>query len=357
VLSISQIINLFKKAPERAKALGAYAFVSVGGQSIGLLLGGALTSALSWHWIFLVNIPLGAGVCALGLAFLPDDMGRRTSSRVDIAGALTATTSLTVAIYVIINGNRAGWASAQTLLGLATATVFLTTFVGIQARVRTPLMPLRLLKIRGLLIANIVGVLSSAATFGWFFIYARYLQVLLKYDPLQVSLTYLPANLTLAVLSIGVSPALVARFGIRAPLVVGLLVAAGGLALLARTPVSAIEAVDVLPGMILLGLGIGASSTPLLLGGLNDVASSDSGVATGIIRTSSLMGAALGLSILSSVASGRTSDLLESGVGLQSALHSGYQAALYIGAVFLALAALLGTLFSSHGKAAPVAPG
>jgi EmrB/QacA subfamily drug resistance transporter len=348
VLALSLIVSLFKGTSERAKAMSAYAFVSVSGGSIGLLLGGVLTSALGWHWIFLVNIPLGAGIYTLGLKCLPHDVDSPIGKRLDMAGAVTVTTALILAIYVIIDGNQAGWRSAQTLAGLASSSILLVAFVGIQARVRAPLMPLRLFRLRDLLVANITGILLAAGTFGWFFIYARYLQFVLKYDPLEVAVAYLPANLAGAVVSIAISPALVTRFGTRRPLAVGLLVATAGLAFLARAPMSASEAVDVFPGMILLGLGTGTANAPLMVGALNDVMSSDSGVASGIVRTTSLMGGSIGLSILGSIASGRTSHLLVSGVDPPLALQSGYQVALYLGAVFMAIAALLGTLLSSR---------
>jgi EmrB/QacA subfamily drug resistance transporter len=356
VLTVSLILGLFREAPERAKALGAYAFVSAAGGSIGLMLGGTLTSALSWQWIFLVNIPIGTAVYILGLAFLPHGVGGRAGKRIDIAGTVSATASVTIAIYVIINGNRKGWASAQTLLGLATAAMLLVVFVRLQARARIPLMPLRLFRIRNLLVANIAGVLVAVGTFGWFFIYARYLQFVLSYDPLQVALAYLPANAIVAAVSLCISPTLVARCGIRLPLAFGLLTAAAGLALLARAPVSANNMFDVLPGMLLIGLGTGTANAPLLLGALNDVEPRDSGVASGIVRTTSLMGGALGLSILGSIASSRTNNLLASGVELKLALQSGYHAALYVAVVFLVAAAALGGLLGSHATAAEATP-
>ncbi|MGF6804558.1 MFS family permease [Paraburkholderia youngii] len=189
-VSLSLIMNLFTEPGERAKAMGVYGFVCAGGGSIGVLLGGLLTNLLSWHWIFLVNLPIGIAVYALCLALLPAARGHAHGERLDVAGALSVTASLMLAVYTIVNGNEAGWTSAQTLGLLCVALALLAVFLAIEARVEHPLMPLGLLRLRNVATANVVGVLWAAAMFAWFFISALYLQRVLGYRPLQVGLAF-----------------------------------------------------------------------------------------------------------------------------------------------------------------------
>lgn len=344
-VALSQIMNLFTEAPMRAKMLGIYVFVSAGGGSFGLLLGGILTTALSWHWIFLINVPIGVGVYALCFALLPHDDRRPTGGHLDVAGAVTATTSLMLAIYAIVNANQAGWTSAPTLTLLTSAGILLVLFVGIEARVQTPLIPLELFRIRNLTVASIANVLLAVAVLAWNFFSALYLQLVLQFSPLQVGLAFLPANLTIAAMSLVVSPTLVIRFGIRRPLVIGMLLAGVGLAFFARAPLSVNVVLDVLPGMLLLGLGAGMSYSPLLFSALSSVAPCNAGAASGIVSTSFTMGGAVGLSVLASIAAARTDKLLVSGADLPFALSGGYQVAFCIGAVFAALAALISGVF------------
>src|SRR3954452_10376792 len=194
-VSLSLMMSLFTEERERAKAMGVFGFVAAGGGSIGVLLGGVLTSALDWHWIFLVNLPIGVVVCALSLRLLPAARGPAAAGRLDVAGAVTVTASLMLAVYAIVNGNEAGWTSAQTIGLLAAAAALLAVFIGIEARGRSPLMPLCLVRLRNVATANVVAVLWAAAMFAWFFLSALYLQLVLGYSPLQVGLAFLPANL------------------------------------------------------------------------------------------------------------------------------------------------------------------
>lgn len=348
-VALSLIMNLFTATAERAKAMGFYGFVCAGGGSIGVLLGGILTDAFSWHSIFLVNLPIGIAVYALCRILLPDSHGRSGSGRLDFGGAVTVTSSLMLAVYAIVNGNEAGWTSTQTIGLLAAAAVFLALFLGIEARVRAPLMPLGLFRLRNLAVANVVGVLWAAAMFAWFFISALYLQLVLGYSALQVGLTFLPANLIMAAFSLGLSAKLVMRFGIRLPLATGLLLAAAGLALFARAPVDGNFIWDVLPGMILLGLGAGIAFNPVLLAAMKDVAPSESGLASGVVNTSFMMGGALGLAILASFAAARADYLLAAGASAPVALNGGYHVAFVIGAIFAAAAALLSAMLLRVG--------
>ena len=351
-VSLSLMMTLFTEPAERAKAMGVFGFVAAGGGSIGVLLGGVLTDLLDWHWIFLVNLPIGVVVSALSLRLLPAARMESAQRRLDVAGAVTVTVALMLAVYAIVNGNQAGWTSAQTLGLLAGAAVLLIVFLAIEARVPAPLVPLGLFRLRNVATANVVGVLWAAAMFAWFFLSALYLQLVLGYSPLQVGLAFLPANLIMGAFSLGLSAKLVMRFGIRPPLAAGLLLAAAGLALFVRAPVGGTFAVDVLPSMILLGFGAGMAFNPVLLAAMSDVAPQESGLASGLVNTSFMMGGALGLAVLASLAASRTSTLRAGGDDRLSALTGGYHLAFVIGALFAALAASLGAVLLRPGQQA-----
>jgi EmrB/QacA subfamily drug resistance transporter len=341
-VALSLIMNLFPQPEERAQAMGVYSFVCAAGGSIGVLAGGLLTTSLNWHWVFLVNLPIGAAVFALCVLLLPPGRGHPGTVRLDIAGAITVTTSLMLAVYAIVNGNDAGWRSTQTVGLLGGAVALLALFIAIEARVRDPLMPLSMFRLRNVATANVIGVFWAAAMFAWFFISALYMQLVLGYSPLQVGLAYLPANLIMAAFSLGLSARIVMRFGLRLPLFAGLALAAAGLALFAQAPVDGSFALDVLPAMILLGLGAGMGFNPVLLAAMSDVAPSESGLASGMVNTSFMMGGALGLAILASLAAARTDALLVSGAASTAALTAGYHLAFGCGAVFAAASSLLG---------------
>lgn len=351
-VALSLIMDLFTDPQDRAKAMGVYGFVCAGGGSLGAMLGGVLTSSLSWHWVFLVNLPIGIGVVVLSLRLLPAVSGGSTSRHLDVLGAVTVTAALMLAVYAIVNGNELGWTSQRTLGQLLIAIALLAAFLLIETRVHTPLMPLRLFKLRNLAVSNIVGVLWAAAMFAWFFLCALYMQLVLGYNPMEVGLAFLPANLIMAVFSLGISAKLVMRFGIRRPLAAGLLLAAAGLLLFARAPVDGHFLMDILPGMVLLGLGAGIAFNPVLLAAMSDVSPSESGLASGVVNTAFMMGGALGLAILASLAASRSEGLLTSDHLPLAALAGGYQAAFLVGACFAALGALLGAAMLRASPAA-----
>jgi EmrB/QacA subfamily drug resistance transporter len=356
-VSLSLMMNLFTEPADRAKAMGVFGFVASGGGSIGVLLGGVLTDALDWHWIFLVNLPIGVAVCLLSLRLLPAARMDSKGTRLDVGGAVTVTASLMLAVYAIVNGGQKGWLSGQTLGLLAAAVALLGVFLTLESHVRSPLMPLRLLRLRNVATANVVGIMWAAAMFAWFFISALYLQLVLGYSPLQVGLAFLPGNLVMGVLSLGFSAKLVMRFGIKPPLVVGLSIAAVGLALFARAPVDGNFLIDVFPSMVLLGFGAGIAFNPVLLAAMSDVEPQESGLASGIVNTAFMMGGALGLAVLASVAASRSSSLRSSGEGPLASLVGGYHLAFLIGAIFaVGAAAVGGSLLRSLPAHAP-APG
>ena len=361
-VALSLMMTLFTEPAERAKALGIFGFVASGGGSIGVLLGGVLTDVLSWQWIFLVNLPVGAVVVVLSLRLLPTVPGISAEGRLDIAGAVTVTSALMLAVYAIVNGNENGWTSGRTIGLLGAAAVLLALFIGIESRVRSPLMPLGLFKLRNVAVSNVVGVLWAGAMFAWFFLSALYLQLVLGYSPLEVGLAFLPGNLIMGALSVGLSARLVIRFGIRLPLASGLLLAALGLLLFARAPVDGSFVVDVLPSMILLGMGAGIAFNPVLLAAMSDVEPSEAGLASGVVNTSFMMGGALGLAVLASLAAARTDSLLAAGEDELAALAGGYHVAFAVGAVFAIAAAVIGAVLlhpstvptseNAHGEAA-----
>jgi EmrB/QacA subfamily drug resistance transporter len=356
-VALSLMMNLFTEQADRAKAMGIFGFVMSGGGSLGVLLGGVLTDTLNWHWIFLVNVPIGVAVIILTLKLLPGAHGSPAGGRLDVAGAVTVTASLMLAVYAIVNGNDTGWTSAQTLGLLGAAVALLAAFIVIEARVRSPLIPLALFKLRNIVVANTVGILWAAAMFAWFFVSALYLQLVLGYSPLEVGLAFLPANLIMGAFSIGLSARLVMRFGFRIPLSAGLLVAAVGLVLFARAPVHGSFVVDVLPSMILLGVGAGMAFNPVLLAAMSDVDPTESGLASGVVNTAFMMGGALGLAVLVSLASSRTDSLRASAHGPLASLNGGYHAAFLVGALFAASAAIIGgTLLRTRQQAHAGAP-
>jgi EmrB/QacA subfamily drug resistance transporter len=332
-VALSLIMNLFTEDGERARAMGVYGFVCAGGGSLGVLLGGFLTHALDWHWVFLVNLPIGLAVYIACARLLPaGEPAPGAPARLDLGGAFTITTSLLIAVYAIVEGNQAGWASARTLGLLGVAAALFAAFLVIERRVAAPLVPLGLFRLRNVATANIAGVLWAASMFAWFFISALYLQRVLKYTPLQVGLAFLPANLIMAAFSLGLSARMVMRFGIRGPLALGLLLAAIGLALFSRAPVAGDFWVHVLPGMLLLGLGTGMALNPILLAAMSEVAPGDSGLASGVVNTAFMMGGALGLAVLASIAAARTAGLETGGAEADFALNEGYRLAMLIGA-------------------------
>jgi EmrB/QacA subfamily drug resistance transporter len=340
-VGLSLVVTLFTEPLERAKAMGVSGFVASGGGALGVLLGGVLTDLLNWHWIFLVNVPIGLAVCALVLRLVPDGRLATGTRRLDVAGAVTITASLLLAVEAVVDGNQAGWTSLRTFGLLSASALLFATFVAVENRALVPLMRLSLLRSRMLATANIVGVLWAGAMFAWFFLSALYLQLVLGYDALHVGLAFLPGNIVMAVCSVSLSARLVVRFGNRGPMVVGLGMATAGLLLLARAPLHGHFVVDVLPSMVLLGFGAGIAFNPVLMAAMGDVAPEDSGLASGLVNTSFMMGGALGLAGLASLAAAQTAGHASANA---AALLDGYHAAFFAGAALAAIAAFVGYL-------------
>ncbi|HZN89457.1 MAG TPA: DHA2 family efflux MFS transporter permease subunit [Thermoleophilaceae bacterium] len=340
VVALSLVMTIFTEPAERAKAMGIFGFVLSGGATAGVLLGGVLTDLFDWNWIFLVNIPIGITVFALSLSLLPDDKGDAAGRRLDVTGAVTVTAAVMLGTYAVVNGNENGWTSGETLGLLGASAALLVTFLVVESRVREPLMPLGLFRLRNISVANGVGVLMAGSMFGWFFLSALYLQLVLGYSPLEVGLAFLPTTLIMGAGSITLSDRLVMRFGVKPPIVFGLSCFAIGLLLFARAPVDGSFAVDVLPGMIVMGIGGGITFNPLLLAAMGDAGPSEAGLASGIVNTAFMMGGALGLAVLVSVSDSRSSSLRDGGDAVADALTGGYHAAFMVAAAFAIIGAL-----------------
>jgi len=340
-VALSLTMMLFTEPADRAKAMGIFGFVLSGGGALGVLAGGILTDVLDWHWIFLVNLPIGVLVFALSLKLLPITPGIAGGGRIDVAGAVTVTGSLMLAVYAIVNGNETGWASGETLGLLAGALVLLAAFLIIESRIAAPLVPLGIFRHRNVSAANGVGVLMAAGMFAYFFFSALYLQQVLGYTPLEVGLAYLPSTVVWGASSL-YSDKFVMRFGIKKPLAAGLGLMTIGLLMLARVPVDGNVFVDVIPATLAIGLGGGIAFNPLLLSAMGDVRPEESGLASGVVNTAFMMGGALGLAVLASLADFRTDSLLESGESTASALTGGFHAAFLLGAAFVIAAAAIG---------------
>ena len=270
-VALSLLMLLFTETADRAKAMGVFGFVLSGGGVIGVLAGGILTDLLSWHWIFLVNLPVGVTVFILSLRLLPAEHGPAATGKVDYAGAITVTSALMLAVYAIVNGNEQGWGSAQTLGMLGASAALIGVFLVIESRVASPLVPLGLFRNRNVSTSNVVGVLMAAGMFSYFFFSALYLQLVLEYSPMEVGLAYLPGTIIWGASSLFLSQRLVMRYGIKPPLLAGLGLMTLALVLLARTPVDGNWAIDILPATIALGIGAGIAFNPILLAAMSGV--------------------------------------------------------------------------------------
>jgi EmrB/QacA subfamily drug resistance transporter len=342
-VAFSIIINLFTQAEERAKAMGLFGFVAAGGGAVGVLLGGILTGSFDWHWNFLVNIPIGIAVFALCMYLLPKEPGRHV--KLDIGGAVTITGTLMLAVYAIVGGNGAGWLSMQTLSLFAGAVALFLAFLTIEKHVASPLVPLSVFRLDNVAVSSIVGILWSAAMFAWFFLSALYLQLVLGYAPLQVGLSFLPGNIIMMAFSLGLSAKIVMRFGTKKPLTVGMLLVAVGLIFFATAPADGSFLLNVLPGMMLLGIGAGLAFNPILLAATSNIPPEESGLVSGVLNTAFMMGGSLGLAVLASIAAVRTTHSLAIGASQVDALLSGYHVAFFAGAFFAAAAAIVSAAF------------
>jgi EmrB/QacA subfamily drug resistance transporter len=337
---LGMIVTMFPEPREQAKAIGVYSFVASAGASIGLLLGGFLTQGISWHWIFFVNIPIGIATAVLAWRLVGKDRGIGLAGGADVAGAVLVTSALMLGVYTIVKAADYGWGDVHTLGFGALSVALLGAFVAREATAGTPLMPLRIFRFRNVTGANLVQILMVAGLFGMFFLGVLYLQDVLGYDAIETGVAFLPVSLTIGVLSLGFSARLNMRFGARATLLPGLVLIVAGLALFARAPVDGTYVVDVLPVMLLLGIGAGLSFPSLMTLAMSGATPSDSGLSSGLVNTSLQVGGALGLAVLATLSSTRTDTLLADGEGRAEALTGGYHLAFIVAAGLVTLAVI-----------------
>ncbi len=339
------LVTLFTDPRERARAIGVFSFTGAAGASLGAVLGGVLTDALGWHWIFFINLPIGIAALAVALPVLPADRGLGLSAGADVLGALLVTTGLMLGIYAVVRVEAAGWTNGATLgLGLLTL-LLLTGFVVRQATARQPLMPLRILRSRAVAGANLVQVMMVAACFSFQVFVALYMQRVLGYTAADTGLAMLPAAVVIGAVSLGVSARLIARFGERRVLLAGLVLLVVLLGLLTRIPLHADYRTHLLPVMLCTA-GFGLAMPALTALGMSGARADDAGLASGLFNTTQQVGMAAGVAVLSTLAAGRTESLRGSGASAAAALVGGYRlafavaAGLAVGALVLAAVVL-----------------
>jgi EmrB/QacA subfamily drug resistance transporter len=344
---LGMIVTMFPQPREQAKAIGVYAFVASAGGSVGLLAGGVLTQAISWHWIFFINVPIGLFTAVASMRLLERDRGPGFGHGADVLGAILITASLMLGVYTIVEpAAKDGWGDATTL-ALATASLaLLVAFVVRESIARNPLVPLRIFRSRNVSGANLIQALTVAGMFGMFFLGVLYLQEVLGYDALETGLAFLPTTLVMGTLSVRYAEPLIMRFGAQRTLLPGLLLIALGLALFATVPVDGSYVADVLPPTLLLGLGVGVCFPALMTLAMSGATREDAGLASGLVNTTAQVGAAIGLAVLATLSASRTDDLLAQGDSTRAALTGGYELAfavatgLVVAAFVVALAVL-----------------
>jgi EmrB/QacA subfamily drug resistance transporter len=329
---LGMIVTMFPEAREQAKAIGVYTFVAVAGGSIGLLVGGVLTEAINWHWIFFVNIPIGVATAIAARRLVDDSPGLGLRNGADLPGAALLTGGLMLLVYTILEVEQQGWTSAQTLGLGAVAIALLGAFLLRQARIANPLMPLRLFHSANVSGANVIQALLMVGMFGMFFLGALYMQRLLGYDALEVGLAFLPATLVMGAMSLRFAARISLRYGAKPTLVASMTLILAALLLYARTPLDALYVRDILPPMVLLGLGAGLGFPSLMTLAMSGATPSDAGLASGLVNTAAQVGGALGLAVLATLSATRSDGLIEGGEATASALTSGYHLAFLIGA-------------------------
>jgi EmrB/QacA subfamily drug resistance transporter len=342
---LGMVVTMFPEPKEQARAIGIYSFVASAGASLGLLLGGIVTQAINWHWIFFINLPIGVltGVFALRLVERDRDVPGLHRG-VDIAGAALVTSALMLAVYTIVKASDYGWGSARTLGFGAGALTLLAAFVWRESVAREPLIPLRIFRSRNVSGANVVQLLMIAGLFGMFFLGVLFMQHVLGYSAVGTGVAFLPVSLGIGVLSLGFSARLNQRFGPKATLLPGLVLVVLGLAWIARAPIHSRYAVDLLPAMLLLGVGAGLSFPSLMTLSMSGATLSDSGLASGLVNTTMQVGGALGLAVLATLSTTRTSHLLATGSSHAAALTGGYHLAWVVSASIAGAAALIALL-------------
>jgi EmrB/QacA subfamily drug resistance transporter len=359
---LGMIVTMFPEPGAQAKAIGVYGFVASAGGSIGLLLGGVLTDAISWHWIFFINLPIGIGVAYMAKRLVASSQGVGLSAGADYPGAALITSSLMLGVFTILQIVEWGWFDTKTIILSAISAALLALFIHRQATIANPLMPLRLFRSRNVAGSNVLQALLVAGMFGMFFLGALYLQQVLEYDALEVGLAFLPTSLLMGVLSLGFSEKLIMRFGPRNTLIPGVCLVVVALLLFSRTPVDGNYLTDLLPPFLLIAVGVGTSFPSIMTLAMSGATPEDAGLASGLVNTSMQVGGAVGLAVLATLSTERTESLLANGESAASALNSGYHLAYLIGAGLAAIAVAIAVFvlrapqpgaMPAHGEAEP----
>jgi EmrB/QacA subfamily drug resistance transporter len=343
-VALGMIVNLTTVGAVRARAMSFYAFACAGGGTLGLLLGGLIVSYLSWHWIFLVNFPVGLALLLGCHRFLPPSKPVSPKPSLDVLGAATVTLGLMTAVYAIVNLNEAGLVSLSTLGPLAGSVVLLVLFVWIERRVRSPLVPLDVLRARGFPTANVVYVLWSAGVCGWSFVAVLYMQSVMGLASMEISLAYLPVTAIMAAFSLGAAARVVMRFGVCRTLCTGLFLHALGIMLFFQAPAEA-SAWEIVPAMAIIGLGSGVALNPLLLASMNGVPPSDSGLASGVLNTSRMVGGVIGVAVAASSSGVYSHVLLAGGAEAEAAVAGGYRFGLLVNGLLVAAAGVVAAVW------------
>ena len=353
---LGMVVTLFPEPGEQARAIGIFSFVASAGASIGLLSGGLITQVMSWHWIFFVNLPIGVATALLGARLLDSDPGIGLGAGADMLGAALVTVALMLGVYDIVESATYGLGSLHTLGFGALVIALLAAFIVRQALARTPILPLRLLRSRNVSGANLIQAVMGGAFFGFFFLGSLDLEQVLRYGPMEIGLAFLPVAVGMGALSIGLSARLVTRFGARAVLLAGQALIAVGLVLLAHGPMNSDYVRNLLLLMVLLGVGAGLAFPALTILAMSGATPRDAGLASGLLNTTSQVGAALGLAVLATVATTQTGHLLTEGQRAVAALSGGYHFAWAVGAgLVLATIVLAVTVLKSETAHEPAA--
>jgi EmrB/QacA subfamily drug resistance transporter len=340
---LGMIVTMFPEPREQAKAIGVYAFVASAGGSVGLLLGGVITQAISWHWIFFVNVPIGIATAVYTRRLLDRDAGIGLGEGADVPGAVLITGALMLGVYTIVKpAAEDGWGATSTLALGAVSLALLAAFVLREAAARTPLVPLRIFRSRNVTGANLIQVLSVAGMFGVFFLGSLYLERVLHYSALEIGLAFLPVTLVMGTLSVRYSERLIMRFGARTCLFPGLGLIAAALVYFTRVPVDGNYVTDILPVMVLLGAGAGTCFPALMTLAMSGATLSDAGLASGLVNTGAQAGGALGLAILATLSSSRSDHLVAQGASHAAALTGGYHVAFWIAAGLIVACIVVG---------------
>ncbi|MGI8665136.1 MAG: MFS transporter [Jatrophihabitans sp.] len=339
---LGMIVTMFPEPREQARAIGVFAFVASAGGAVGLLAGGALTQSINWHWIFFINVPIGLATAVLARRYVTADAGSGLTGGMDVSGAVLVTAALMLGVYTIVKpAAEAGWSSGRTLGLAAASALLLAAFIVREATAAHPLMPLRIFRSRTVCGANLIQILGAAGMFGTFFLGALYVQKVLHYDPLEIGVAFLPVSVFMGAISVRYSERLIARFGGRALSATGMALISCALVLLATAPTHGSYWTHLFAALVIIGIGAGICFPPLMGLAMSGATAEDAGLASGVINTTGQVGGALGLAVLATVTSARTSHLLAAGHADDAALTGGYHLGFWISAGLVLLGVLI----------------